>query len=35
MAVQGSLGVSEQQYHDEYRAHTGVKNFDERDNLPG
>jgi len=34
MGVQGSLGVSEQQYHDEYRALTGPNNFDERENLP-
>ena len=33
MAAQGSLGVTEQQFHDEYRAHTGAKNF-EYSNLP-
>ena len=28
MAAQGSLGVSEQQYHEVYRTHTGAKNFE-------
>ena len=34
MAAQGSLGVSEQQYHEVYRAHTGAKNFESPDGLP-
>jgi ring-1,2-phenylacetyl-CoA epoxidase subunit PaaA len=34
MAAQGSLGVSEQQYHEEYRAHTGAKNFESSNALP-
>jgi ring-1,2-phenylacetyl-CoA epoxidase subunit PaaA len=34
MGIQDSLGVSEQQYHNEYRAHTGAHNFDEPNNLP-
>jgi ring-1,2-phenylacetyl-CoA epoxidase subunit PaaA len=35
MAVQGSLGVSEQQYHGDYRAHLGKSNFEDPENLPG
>src|SRR5229473_6256564 len=34
MGIQDSLGVSEQHYHPEYRAHTGADNFDEPNNLP-
>ena len=34
MAVQASLGVSEQQYHEAYRANTGAKDFESPDNLP-
>src|SRR3984957_13606113 len=34
MAVQGSLGVGEQQYHSEYRAHPGAANFETANKLP-
>ena len=34
MALQGSLGVSEQQYHTEYRALTGARDFEGPEHLP-
>ena len=34
MALQASQGVTEQNYHPEYRAHTGAKNFESPNSLP-
>jgi ring-1,2-phenylacetyl-CoA epoxidase subunit PaaA len=34
MALRGSSALNQQQYHPDYRAHTGAKNFDSAENLP-